>query len=382
MKLHEISVKRPVAVTMVVLIFVVIGLYSMSMLPLEMMPEMDLSMALVYTQYGTVGSAEVENMVTKTIEGAVSSVSGVKTLTSQSSEGTSLVMAEFSSGTDMDKAVSDMESNIDMIKSVLPDEAGDPMVLKLDTSMMPVAMMSVSYEGYDLIQTKKYVEDNVKNKLEAVDGIASVTLTGAQDRIIEVTVDPEKLFGYNMTLSDVVNGISAQNINMPAGTTEGMNKKLSARAIGKFKKVEDVSVVPLITSQGQVVYLKDVASVKDTYSDASSIARLNGENSISLSIASESDANTVDVVNEIYKVLDGLKESNPKFSYNMTMEQGTYIEDSIRSVRRKRDNRRNPGSFGTFAFPWKHQNIACYRYIHACINRYNIYRHVFFRYVP
>ncbi len=332
MKLHEISVKRPVAVTMVVLIFVVIGLYSMSMLPLEMMPEMDLSMALVYTQYGTVGSAEVENMVTKTIEGAVSSVSGVKTLTSQSSEGTSLVMAEFSSGTDMDKAVSDMESNIDMIKSVLPDEAGDPMVLKLDTSMMPVAMMSVSYEGYDLIQTKKYVEDNVKNKLEAVDGIASVTLTGAQDRIIEVTVDPEKLFGYNMTLSDVVNGISAQNINMPAGTTEGMNKKLSARAIGKFKKVEDVSVVPLITSQGQVVYLKDVASVKDTYSDASSIARLNGENSISLSIASESDANTVDVVNEIYKVLDGLKESNPKFSYNMTMEQGTYIEDSIRSV--------------------------------------------------
>ena len=96
MKLHEISVKRPIAVTMVVLIFVVIGLYSMSMLPLEMMPEMDLSMALVYTQYGTVGSAEVENMVTKTIEGAVSSVSGVKTLTSQSSEGTSLVMAEFS----------------------------------------------------------------------------------------------------------------------------------------------------------------------------------------------------------------------------------------------------------------------------------------------
>ncbi len=108
-----------------------------------------------------------------------------------------------------------------------------------------------------------------------------------------------------MTLSDVVNGISAQNINMPAGTTEGMNKKLSARAIGKFKKVEDVSVVPLMTSQGQgCVFKKDVATVKDTYSDASSIARLNGENSISLSIASESDANTVDVVNEIYKVLD------------------------------------------------------------------------------
>ncbi len=332
MKLHELSVKRPIAVTMAVLIFVVIGLYSLTMLPMEMMPEINLSMALIYTQYGTTGSEEVENMVTKTIESSVSSVSGVESLTSQSSEGTSIVMAQFAVGTDMDKAVSDIEGNIELIKDYLPADAEEPMVLKLDTSMMPIAMLSASYEGYDLVQTKKYIEDNVKNKLEAIDGVASVTLTGAQDRIIKVEVDPEKMFGYNMTLSDVVSGISAQNINMPAGTTEGMNRRLPARAVGKFNKVSDINTVPLVTQTGQLVYIQDIAKVTDTLSDKTSISRLNGNESIAISIASESDANTVEVVKAVYKVLDNAQRTNPKFKYNMTMEQGTYIEESIVSV--------------------------------------------------
>ena len=148
MKLHELSVKRPIAVTMAVLIFVVIGLYSLTMLPMEMMPEIDLSMALIYTQYGTTGSEEVENMVTKPIEASVSSVSGVEGLNSQSSEGTSIVMAQFAVGTDMDKAVSDIQGNIELIKDYLPAEAEEPMVLKLDMSMMPIAMLSATYDGY------------------------------------------------------------------------------------------------------------------------------------------------------------------------------------------------------------------------------------------
>ena len=332
MKIYELSVKRPIAVIMIVLIFVVLGFYSMTMLSMEMMPEMELSMALVYTSYPNVGSEEVENLVTKPIESAVSSVSGVNSVTSTSSEGTSMVMVEFSSNTDMDQAVIDMEKNIDLYEAILPDGAETPMVLKLDTSMMPAAMMSVSYEGYDLIQTKQFVDENVISKIESVDGVASVSVSGAQDKQIEVVVDPQRIFGYNMSLSDVASAIAYQNQNAPAGTTEAMGKSMSVKTFGKFKNIADIQSVPLVTNMGQVIYLRDIASVKEAYSEASTYARLNENNAISISITAESDANTVEVVNGIISALDSCVESHPKFTYNMTMEQASYIEDSISSV--------------------------------------------------
>lgn len=332
MKLHEISVKRPIAVTMVVLIFVVIGLYSLSMLPIEMMPEMEMNYALVYTSYSNAGSAEVESLVTKTIEGAISSVSGIDTVQSQSSEGTSVVMASFAAGTDMDKAVTDMDDKIDLIEDYLPENCEEPIVMKLDTSMMPSAMMSISYEGYDLIQTKQFVEDNLQSQLESVNGVASISIAGARDRIIEVKVDPEKLYGYNMNISSISSSIAAQNINMPAGSTEGMNKNMSVRALGKFSSLKDIENVPLNTATGQIIYLKDVATVKDTFSDYTNYARLNGENAISITVTAESDANTVDVVNGVIEALEKVKAKHPKFTYNMTMEQASFIEEAISSV--------------------------------------------------
>ena len=332
MKLHEISVKKPVAVVMVVLMFAVIGLYSLTMLPIELTPKMDLSMAIVATQYSNVGSEEVENMITKPIEGAISSISGVDTVTSQSSEGISLVMVQFSSGTDMDKAASDMESSIDMIESYLPEDAGDPMVLKLDTDMMATAQFSISYEGYDLVQTKQFVDEVLEPKLKSVKGVANVSVTGAQNRQIDVYIDPSRLFDYDMSMSDVASAIAAQNQNLPAGSASALGKDLSSRILGKFESLEDLKSVPIMTKTGQVIALKDIADVKDSFSDITSIARLDDSDAISITISKESDANTVDVVNGIYELLDEMHASVPNFTYNMTMEQGTMIEDAVNSV--------------------------------------------------
>jgi len=331
-KLHEISVKKPVAVTMVVLMFVVIGLYSLTMLPIEMTPDMELSMAIVATQYPNVGSEEVENMVTKPIEGAVASISGVDTISSQSSEGMSMVMVQFANGTDMDKATSDMESNIGLIESYLPDGATDPVVVKLDTDMIATAQFSVSYDGYDLVQTKQFVDDVLESKIKSIDGIASVAVTGSVNRQINVYIDPAKLYGYDMSITDVANSIMAQNVNLPAGTTNAMGKELPARMLGKIESVQEISAIPLMTSMGQVISLRDIATVEDSFSDISGIARLNGSDAICVTVSKESDANTVEVVKELYETLDELHKSNPKFTYNMTMEQGTYIEDSVNSV--------------------------------------------------
>ena len=332
MKLHELSVKRPVAVTMVVLIMVVLGVYSLSMLPIDAMPEMDLKMAIVMTNYSNVGSEEIENLITEPIEEAVASVSGIDTMQSQSSEGMSLVMVQFTNNTDIDKAVSNMENNIDMISAMLPEDAGDPTVLKLDMNAMASMMMSVSYDGYDLVQTKQFVEDNVEHKLKSAGGVASVNISGGQDRVIEIEVDSDKLQGYNISFSDIISAVSGQNSNLPAGNTESSNKDLSVRLMGEFKKISDIGLVPLTTSQGQIIYIKDIASVNDTYSEEQTFSRINGENSISISVSSESDANTVDVVNGVIKALDEIKSQHPGFNYDITMEQASYIEDSIASV--------------------------------------------------
>ncbi|MGN1115418.1 MAG: efflux RND transporter permease subunit, partial [Candidatus Ornithomonoglobus sp.] len=332
MKLNELSVKRPVAVTMVVLIFLVIGIYSLTMLPMESMPDMEMSMAIVNTTYSNVGANEMENLVTKKIESAVSSISGVDTIQSQSSEGRSLVMVQFSNGTDMDQAVSDMKSNIDMYRALLPDDCDDPMVVKMDMSMMPVAMMSVSYEGYDLVQTKKFVEDNLEDKLESISGVASVTVMGATDRVIEVQLDPTKMAGYSLNLSDVMGAIATQNNNFASGSISASSKDMTVRAIGEFDSLRDIENVTVTTKSGEIIHVRDVATVVDTYDDDTGYARLNGENAISVSVSSESDANTVDVVDAVQKTLDDLCAQHPKFSYNMTMEQASYIKNSISSV--------------------------------------------------
>ena len=332
MKLHELSVKRPVAVTMAVLIFVVIGLYSLTMLKTDMMPEMEMPMAIVATTYANVGAEEIEDLVTKPIESAVSSVTGVDKLTAQSSEGVSMIMLQFHQGTDMDKAVRDIEDRVDLYSAMLPEDANDPMVIKLDTSAMPIFMMSVGFEGYDLVQTKQFIEDNLQNKLEAVAGVAAVNVSGAQDRVINVTIDPDKMHGYNLSVSDLANAIAAQNMNMPAGATEGMNKDLMARVEGEFKEPLDVSSVPIMTQNGQVIYISDVAHVTDSYSEIETMARLNGENALSVSITKESDANTVDVVDGVTQVLENVKAEAPGFTYNVTMESASYIKNAIKSV--------------------------------------------------
>ena len=332
MKLYELSVKRPIAVTMAVLIFVVIGVYSLSMLPIDAMPEMDLKMAVVMTTYQNVGSEEIENLITEPIEEAIASVSGLDTMQSQSMEGMSVVMVQFTNTTDIDEAVSTIENNIDMISMMLPEDASEPTVLKLDMNSMASMMMSVSYEGYDLIQTKQFIEDNVEHKIKSAGGVASVNISGGRDRLIEIEVDPDKMQGYNMSFTDIVGAISGQNNNLPAGNTEFSKKDLSVRMMGEFEKLSEIGLVPLTTAQGQVIYIKDIADVKEAYSDESTYSRINGENSISISVSSESDANTVDVVNGVKKALEEIKAQHPKFNYNITMEQASYIEESIASV--------------------------------------------------
>lgn len=331
MKLHELSVKRPVTAVMAVLVFVTLGLFAVTMLPIEMTPDVSMDMLTVITTYSNVAPSEIESLITDPIEEAVSAVSGVDKISSTSNEGTSMVMVQFTSGTDIDEAKESVKSNIDLVP--LPDDCDDPMIMKLDSSMMPVAMLSFVRDGYSLEETQQFLEDNVESQLESIDGVASVTISGATEREIHVEVDTNKMFGYNISMSQIVSAIASENNNMPGGKVTSSGKDVSVRSVGKFSSIKEISSVPITTPSGQIIYLDDVAQIKDSSSDVTSIARLDGKDALSIMIQKETDANTVDVVNGIKKVIENVKNQYDGCDYNFTFEQGSYIENSIDSVK-------------------------------------------------
>ncbi len=331
MKLHELSVKRPVTSVMAVLVFVTLGLFALTRLPIEMTPDISMEILSVMTTYPNVAPSEIESIITDPIESAVSAVSGVDKIYSTSSEGSSMVMVQFTSGTDIDEAAQSVKDKIGFLK--LPDDCNDPQVMKFDMSMMPIAQLSFVRDGYSLEDTQKFLEDNIQNQLEAIDGVASVSIQGATEREIHVEVDTNKMFGYNISMAQIVSAIASENNNMPGGKITSSGKDVSVRSIGKFSNLKEISSVPITTPTGQIIYLDDIAQVKDSASDVTSIARLNGKDALSISIQKESDANTVDVVNKIKTVLENAKKQYDGCDYNFTFEQASYIENSINSVK-------------------------------------------------
>lgn len=194
MNLTKFSIRRPVTVFMSIVIIILFGAVSLSKLPLDLLPNFGLTYAAVMTQYSGSGPYEVENMVTKPLEDAIGSVSNLKNITSQSQDGSSVIMVEFEDGTDMDFATLQMREKIDMVKGFLPEGVSDPMVLKFDPSMAPILYISVSS---DMPSEKlgSFVDDNIKQKIERVAGVASVSVEGKDEREIQVELMPEKLIG-------------------------------------------------------------------------------------------------------------------------------------------------------------------------------------------
>lgn len=331
MKLHEISIQRPVAVLMCIMIVLVLGGVSFSRVPVDLMPSIDLPIAIVSTSYSGVGPQEIESIVTKSIENAIATVNNIKTIQSQSSEGSSVVIAEFNSGTDMDFATLQMREKIDLIKRYLPDEVDTPMVMKIDPAMLPIVSLGIT-NGKDEVELKKFIEDRIKPRLESLDGVASISVTGGKTSEIKVDIDPEKLSGYGLSFSTIVGVLQSENMNLPGGTVEYGDKKLLVRSTGEFSSVEAIKNVPIAMPQGNIIYIQDIADVKDTLKEQSTYTRMNRENSVGISVQKQTTANTVKVVNLVKAEIEKIKKENPDININLVFDQGKYVEQSINNV--------------------------------------------------
>ena len=332
MKLSNISVDRPVAVIMAVLALLLIGVVSLSGLHLDLMPEMDLPVAVVVTTYEGSAPQEVETLISKPLEEALGTVGNISSISSMSSMGNSIVIAEFEMDTDMDFAALEMREKIDMIRGYLPEGAGDPMVLKIDLNMMPVLLLGISGDR-PVDELKTIAEDVIKPRLERLDGVASVEVTGGLTREIQVIVDPEKLAAHGLSMSSVVQALQAQNINLSAGRTTRGGQEMALRVIGEYSDVAQIAGTSLTTPAGANIRLDDVARVEDGFKDTAGFSRMGERDSIALSVQKQSGSNTVSVVRDARRALENLKAQLPEDVAIFTvMDQAEYIEFAINNV--------------------------------------------------
>jgi len=290
---------------------IVVAIVSYVKIPLDLFPDIEFPVAVVFTEYPNVGPKEIESTVTRPLEEALSSVNNIDTITSTSKEGLSMIVAKFTWGTDMGLAVSDMRERIDIRKRFLPDDVENPVVLKFDTSMMPVVMLSVTGPK-DLAYVKKYAEDNLKNLFEQTDGVAAAYVSGGQSYEVKVELIKNRIDAYKLTIDQIIQLLAAENLNIAGGDVKTPYMKYTLRTQGEFKSLDDIRNVVVTVKNGTPIYVRDIARVYLAPADVKEIVRLNGENGVILRVQKQSDKNTVIVARNILKKAEEVRKTLPK----------------------------------------------------------------------
>jgi HAE1 family hydrophobic/amphiphilic exporter-1 len=329
--LSKFSVKKPVTITMMVLVVVLLGAISLTRLPIDLFPEFEVPVAIVSTTYSGTGPEEMENLITRQIEGAVATVGNIDTVSSISSEGSSLVIAQFNFGVDMDNAALEMREKVDLVKGFLPEDAEEPMVLKIDPNAMPIIQIALTSSG-DLARLQELAEDTFSQRFERLDGVASVDISGGYSREIEVRVSEGQLSGMGLSINQLSQLIGASNLNYPGGNVMKGDQELSIRVTGEFASVEEIRSMPITLSTGDVIRLGDIAEVELVNRELNTIARTNGRESINMSIQKQSGRNTVEVAELIHDELEKLQRDYPEIGFQVVMDNSLYIIQAINTV--------------------------------------------------
>lgn len=330
MNIADFCLKHKVTTIMAYVLIVVFGIMGFTSLPLALMPDIELPMAVVYTTYSNAGPQEVENMVTKTIESACASVSGMDEIQSLSSEGSSMVMVTFADGTDMDEAMVDLRDRIDRVKGFLPEDADAPMAMTIDVDAMPV--VTVGLKGADLAELQAIAEDDIQPALERIDGVASVDIAGGYENEIAIDTDADRLAGYGLSVSYIAQMLAAENIALPAGEVQSGDQSFSVRTDGEYSSISDIANTLILLPTGGTVRLSEVADVYVAPKEQTAIAKIGGEPCITISVNKQSDTNTLQVAERAKDALDEVTALQPTLDWSLLMDQSDMINMTVDSV--------------------------------------------------
>ena len=357
MSLLRLPVDRPVTTVMIFLAIILMGVIAWTRISQELFPNMEYPQITIITKYEGAGPEESEKLISKLIEETAGTAKKIKRVSSISKEGVSIVSCEFLWGTNMDFASMDIREKIDLIKESLPKDALDPVVLKYNPMQVEAMILSATYKDMQptlmqMADLKKTLKKNVKDELERLEGVAKVDLKGGEQKEILVEIDKGRLLANQLAITDVVSSLQTANITYPAGTIKEEKHEYIVKTVGEFKGIEDIENLSFgkqDQKQGQaryrrdrsyqgetgekIVYMRDIANVKEALQDRKGISRYNLKDNISIGIYPQSGTNLINMSNLVHKKLEFLKEKIPdNIDIKVIYDQSIFIKQSLANI--------------------------------------------------
>jgi HAE1 family hydrophobic/amphiphilic exporter-1 len=331
MSLSEFSIKRPVFTIMITLVIIVLGGIALSRLPIDLMPDITYPTLNISASYPNTAPEEMEQMITRPIEEAMSSVPGVEEIFSTSTQGGSTVRVMFDWGTNLDEAADDIRERLDRIISRLPEDIDRPTLRKFDPAQFPILMLGALSE-LDPIQVRKIIDQQIAYRIERVPGVASVDVWGGLEREIQVNLYPDKVKALGLPLDLIIGKIAQENIDVPAGTIEKGNYEIVVRIPGVYTDIDQIKDTIVAVRGRAPIRLRDIASVEDAYSRITRVARINGIPGVRIAVYKQSGKNTVKIVEGVLKELDRLHEDYPQIQLVTMRDSAKFIKTAISNV--------------------------------------------------
>ena len=331
MSIPRLAIERPITMFMLSAVVMLIGGLSLARLPVDLMPDVSFPSITVRVGYPGVGPLEMEELVTRPIEQALSAVAGLERLESTSSEGSARVTLNLAWGTDLNEAADDIRNRLDRVRGRLPEEAEAPVMFKFDASAAPI--MGVGVEGdYDRVRLREIAEHDLSQRLERVPGVAAVTVDGGLRRQIHVELSKEKIRALDLPVDRVVNLLRTENQNIPLGEIDEGDRTFLVRSQGQFENLNEIRDLVVMTRQGVPVYMRDIAEVKDSTEDFRSFTRINGKPGVRLRITKQSGTNTVGIADAVRVEVAKINREVPSITMTVLDDSSVFIKRSIHAV--------------------------------------------------
>ncbi len=331
MRISRLAIRRPVFTVMAVLIVVLLGVVSLNRLPIDLMPDITYPTLSIMASYENASPEEMEELVTRPIEEAMTAVPGVEEVTSISSEGASQVRVNFSWGNDLDAAASDVRDRLDRVMGRLPEEVERPVLRKFDLASFPILILGAS-SNLDPVEMRRIIDEQVKYRIERLPGVASLDVRGGLDREIHVNLRADKVKALALPLDGILATIRAENVNIPAGPVERGRMEIMVRTPGEYTSLEDLRNTVIAVRDGAPVLLREIAEVEDSWEKITRIVRVDGRPGVRMAVHKQSGTNTVAVARGVLRELERVNRDLPQMRIVPIIDTSDYIERSITNV--------------------------------------------------
>ena len=310
MSIYRKAVNNPVTTSLVFIALAIFGIFSLISISLDRFPKFDANVVMVMSSYPGASAEDIETNLTKVLENSLNGVSDLKNLTSTSKENIALITLEFNEGVDIDVATNDVRDKLDMVNSVLPEDATLPIIFKFSADDMPIMIMAATADQ-SLPALEKILDDKVATPLARVSGVGTVSIAGAPKREIQVYCDPNKLEAYGLTVAGISSIIAAENRNVPSGSIDVGSNSYALRVEKEFTSADQMLDIVVGYVNGKTIYLRDVARVVDGIEEKYQEAYVNGRQGAQIVIQKQADANTVNVIKGVKKEMKKIEKTLP-----------------------------------------------------------------------